>query len=197
MDNLMSPKLIERRSYLNGHGRFSLFRDGIIVFEREGCPYRLTVLAEEIVFECEDGRGALIRKDTCPSSFPRDIWDEAFKEVETLLLPGTATGPWNLDDEGARLQISHHRCPYPNYPLRSYILSLAITKKYEKEKKDPYWTLSFSYSNDVTQDKWLKFELVGKKGTLEERLTKEVGGYFASSQECLTWSVGVSPALHV
>jgi hypothetical protein len=49
----------------------------------------------------------------------------------------------------------------------------------------------------VTQDKWLKFELVGKKGTLEERLTKEVGGYFASSREYLTWSVGVSPALHV
>jgi hypothetical protein len=100
MENTMEPKLVERRTYCHSGGRLSVCRDGILVFERVRCPYRLVLSAElvgseQIIIESEAGEGVIFTRKDAPPGCPQPIWDEGFAEIGRLLGPGIAMGPFS------------------------------------------------------------------------------------------------------
>lgn len=197
MDNKHQQALIEQRHYRLSAGRLSVYREEVLVFEREGCPFRIILNPEQVIIACSDGskKGVAITRKDCPVGCPQSIWDEGFDEIEKILGPGTATGPWNVDSDGALLKLAHHRPVAPGYPLRSFILYLSIESRWLKGQKEPRWILGFAYSNDVTQSKHMSICYEGPCGGFCDFLVKEGGGYFLEEGKYKSFNNRESPVL--
>jgi|GEM_PF-2783516 hypothetical protein len=195
MNSKNEELIVWEEDYPSSEGRLLLEKSGAIIFERKPCPYRIILRPGQVSFEKKGDMGVVITRKDCPSGCPQTIWDEGFEELDLLLNSKPRRDIWNLDRDGEELNISHHRFPYPNYPLRTFILTLGIKAQLRNDEKNLRWILTFYYSNDVTKDKYMSIVLDGAYGVFHEGLIKEGGGYFEMKGKTMSWTTSESPVL--